>query len=302
MPWGWTIGSQAWVQSCYPESTPQARWMSTGALWSSRTDAQSCTWEERVPEMTQVGERMARECSPEKALGHLAESKLSMSEQCAWKEVSGILGCRNTITRRSKEGTMPIYSALTRSHIHPVMSFESLNTRYVLRNGRHGWLEVQRLCERDSSAWRTAFWGPSTSPPVCMWWLMGCCGAAQEDVRQPAFSSWTKRGSNWRSSDCPPHDESQETEQGTELFAALQVFKPWKDKSLNNPVWSLNWHGFQQGVGLETSQSAFQPEVSNDSMWKSLATGSVPFPKLFFYSKCQGTYSIHSSYALSILL
>lgn len=81
-------------------------------------------------------------------------------------------------------------------------------------------------------------WGDLAAAPqyLCSDWWAGakhtCCGTAQEDKRQQlALSNWKKKGSNWRDSDCPPHDESQATEQGTELFPALEVFKiqtkPW---------------------------------------------------------------------------
>lgn len=148
-------------------------------------------------------------------------------------------------------------------------------------------------------------WGDLAAAPqyLCGDWWNGakdtCCGAAQEDEKQQVLSNWKKKGLNWRGSDCPPHDDSQATEHGTELFPALEVFKTQTDEALSNPVWSPNWPDFQQEVGLETSQGPFQPELSDDPTWKSPAADSIPFAKLLFYSKCQGTYCIHSSYALS---
>lgn len=112
------------------------------------------------------------------------------------------------------------------------------------------------------------------------------------------FSKWKKKALSWRGSDCSPHDDSQATEEGTELFPAWEVFRTHKDKALSNPVWSSKWPGFQQEVGLETSQAPFWPELSNEAIWKHPAAHSILFPKLLFYSKWQGTYSIHSSYVL----
>lgn len=99
------------------------------------------------------GDRMAREWSPEKALGDLAEKQAEHEPvACPAIEVSSILGCKSTTTRRLRKGITPLYLALVKPHLHPVTSFVSLNTRYVLTNGskfrdrRQRWLEAQHLC------------------------------------------------------------------------------------------------------------------------------------------------------------